>query len=435
MLIINAPFTAHSAPDDVTSEGRQFVEFLAKGDFAGAVARFDDTMKYALPESKLRVLWQDLETQNGRFQKQVGIRKIHSAGYEVALVTCKFERKILDVKVVFDIGGKVTGLFYFPSAGYVSDIPSYASTNTFREKELIVGRDEWQLPGTLTLPRNGTGPWPGVVLVHGSGPEDRDETGGANKPFRDLAWGLAAKGVAVLRYEKRTREYAAKFHEKYPAHFTVREETVDDAVSAVARLRDAKEIDPKRIFVLGHSMGGMLAPMIGKADTNIAGLILLAGATRHVDQVIVEQTRYLVSLDGAPSAEGEAHLARVESDVARIKALTAADVSSSVILFGAQPAYWLDLRGYDPLEAAKQLTQPLLILQGGRDYQVTQIDFNCWKQALGSRTNVTFKFYPKLNHQFIAGEGKSLPAEYDQAAHVVEPVIDDIAEWIKGHHN
>jgi dienelactone hydrolase len=244
---------------------------------------------------------------------------------------------------------------------------------------------------------------------------------------------LATKGIAVLRYEKRTKKYAARFKEKYPGHFTVREETIDDALNAVAQLRNTKGIDPKRIFVLGHSLGGMLAPKIGQTDTNLAGLILLAGSTRPFEEIIIEQTRYLISVNGAPSAEGEAYLAKVQSDVARLKKLTAADVSSPVVLFGAQPVYWLDLRSYDPLGVAKRLKQPLLILQGGRDYQVTQVDFNRWKEALGSQPNVTFKFYPKLNHQFIAGEGKSTPDEYEQAGHVAEPMVMDMAEWIKSH--
>jgi hypothetical protein len=432
---IQAPLTVRSASGEVTSAGKRFVELLAKEDFAGAVAQFDDTMKTALPESKLREAWQTLQGQAGPFQKQLGVRATQLAGYDVVLVTCQFERMALDTKVVFDGKGRVAGLFFVPShpAANASEPPPYARTNAFREKEFTVGHGEWRLPGTLTLPTAGGGPWPVVVLVHGSGPNDRDETVGANKPFRDLAWGLATKGIAVLRYEKRTKEYADKFREQGLGQLTVQEETINDALSAVAQLRATDGLDPKRIFVLGHSLGGMVAPRIGRADPQITGLIIMAGCLSHpLEDVVVEQTRYLLSLKGNLSAGDEAKLAELESTAAKVKKLTAADVSSSALLMGGPPAYWLDLRQHDPLAIAKGLKQPLLILQGGRDYQATPEGFDLWKESLGSQPNVTFKLYPKLNHLFIAGEGKSTPDEYEEPGHVAEAVVTNIAEWIKG---
>lgn len=420
------------ARDAVASAGCRFVELLAKRDFAGAVTQFDTAMKTASPESKLREIWQVLQTQAGPFQKQLGVRTGNSAGYDVALVSCQFERTTLNVKVVFDTKRQIAGFFILPSQGYISQIPSYAMTNAFHEKNFTVGKNEWRLPGTLTVPNAAGGSCPAVVLVHGSGPEDRDETDGANKPFCDLAWGLATKGIAVLRYEKRTEEYNAKFRVA-GFQYTVQEETIDDALSAVAQLRSTEGIDSKRIFVLGHSLGGMLAPRIGQADPQIAGLIILAGPTRSFEDIEVEQTQYLISQNGKPSAEDEAYLSEVQATVAKMRKLTAADTSSPAIMFGAPASYWLDLHQHDTLAIAKGLKQPMLILQGERDYQVTLVDFNGWKAALGSQRKATFKLYPQLNHLFIAGEGKSTPAEYDQPGHVAEPVVTDIAEWIQSH--
>jgi dienelactone hydrolase len=287
------------------------------------------------------------------------------------------------------------------------------------------------LSGTLTLPKTGSAPWPAVVLVHGSGPEDRDETVGGCKPFRDLAWGLAAKGIAVLRYEKRTRQYPIDdFWKNGSSHFTVKEETICDAVGAVAQLRASKNIDPQRIFVLGHSMGGTLAPRIGAADPQIAGLIVMAGSIRPFDEIIVEQVRYLISANGEPSAEGKAELAKVEADADKLRKLSAADRNSHTVLFGAPPAYWLDWREYDPLVAAKNLHRPMLFLQGGRDYQVTAKDFEIWKTGLASTPEATFKLYPSLNHLFVTGTGKSYPIEYSLEGHVADEVVADIAAWI-----
>ncbi|MGH9411173.1 MAG: hypothetical protein ACRD1V_17155, partial [Vicinamibacterales bacterium] len=111
-------------------------------------------------------------------------------------------------------------------------------------------------------------------------------------------------------------------------------------------------------------------------------------------------------------------------------ALTPADAAAHKVVFHAPASYWLDLRGYDPPTAAKAVKQPMLILQGERDYQVTMDDFAKWKAALGSRPNVAFKSYPALNHLMIAGTGKSLPAEYNTPGHVDAHVVEDIAAWL-----
>ena len=423
------PIPARSA--DVTAAGKEFVELLAKQDFAAAVTRYDAAMKAALPEEKLRETWLTAQTQAGRFQKQVRARTEKLQGHDVALVTCQFEKMVLDIKVVFDSQGRVAGLFFAPAqrAPAAFNSPPYAKTNAFQERDFKVGSGEWTLPGTLSVPQ-GVGPWPALVLVHGSGPLDRDETVGANKPFRDLAWGLASKGVAVLRFEKRTKEYAATLAGS-ANKITLQEETIDDALSAVRALRSTEGIDHGRIFVLGHSLGGMAAPRIAKSDPSIAGLVIMAGPTRPLEDLVVEQTRYIISLDGKPSPEAQAKLDEIETLMAKVRTLSAADASSSEILFGAAPAYWLDLRGYDQVATAKALKQPMLIIQGARDYQVTEADFNGWKNGLGSRVNTTYKLYPDLNHLFMTGVGKSAPSEYERSGHVAEIVVDDVAAWIQ----
>jgi fermentation-respiration switch protein FrsA (DUF1100 family) len=268
-----------------------------------------------------------------------------------------------------------------------------------------------------------------VVLVHGSGPHDRDETIGPNKPFRDLAWGLASQGIAVLRYEKRTKAHAQAAAGQQST-FTVYDETIHDALEAVALLRETNDIDPERVYVLGHSLGGMVAPRIGAADLEIAGLIVMAGTSRPLEDVVLEQMDYVFGLDGVIAPEEKATLDQVEDQVARIKALTATDTGSDEPLLGAAPSYWLDLHDYDAPQLASELAQPMLFLQGERDYQVTLEDLAGWQQVLSSRPAVTFKTYPELNHLFISGEGAITPAEYEVAGHVAEAVILDIAEWI-----
>ncbi len=425
--------------NDVHAGAERFVQMLVAGDFGGAAAGFDEAMKNGLPVVKLQETWNALTQQVGSFQRQTGVVVEEEEGYRIVYVTCAFERAPLDVKVVFDESGRIAGLFFQPPhspepprpdrppADY--RLPDYARQEAFREREVTVGAGRWSLPGSLLLP-SGKGPFPGLVLVHGSGPQDRDETIGPNKPFRDLASGLASWGVVVLRYDKRTLARRAEVA-ALGDRLTLQEETIDDAVAAVAGLRARQEVDGRRIFVLGHSLGGVAVPRIAALDPRIAGFVLMATPSRPLEQTILEQATYLASLDGTLSDEEKAGLAELKQEIARLhdpSFPTAADPGA--LPLGLSRAYWLDLRKDTGPAAMALLRQPLLVLQGGRDCQVTLDDFRGWKGALAVRTGVEFKLYPGLNHLFIKGEGKSTPAEYEVPGHVARTVVDDLAGWV-----
>lgn len=414
----------------MTKDAQAFVEMLQKQEFAKAETLFTDQMKAALPEDKLKTTWATLVMQAGAFKVQRGARTETVGNMTRVTVTCDFERMALDLVVAYNPAGLIGGFNVRPYAPPAApwSAPAYADAAKFSESDVTVGAAGWPLPGTLAMPA-GAGPFPAVVLVHGSGPNDRDESIGPNKTFKDLAQGLASRGIAVLRYDKRTKVAGAKMASI--TNFTVKDETVDDAVAAVAFLRTAPKIDPARIFVIGHSLGGMLIPRIGAADAKIAGLIAMAGATGDLAQTMARQSRYLAEGDGRVTADEQKQIDAMDQLVKTVAALTPADAAKPGAIQGAPASYWLDLRGYEPATAAKSLKQPMLILQGERDYQVTMTDdFATWKSALGDKRGVTFKTYPALNHLFMAGEGKSLPAEYEKAGHVPVEVISDIAGWI-----
>jgi fermentation-respiration switch protein FrsA (DUF1100 family) len=408
----------------------EFFAALAKEDYEGASKDFDDAVRKALPTEKVKDLWlTTLPKQAGELKKR-GEPRIEKVGkYDVVVVPCTFEKMPLDARFSFNAEDKISGLGFVPAASTEYKPPDYVKREAFRELDLKLNAGgEWELPGTISIP-NGPGPFPAVILIHGSGPNDRDETILSNKPFRDLAWGLSSRGIAVYRFDKRTRVHGAKLKgEKFP---TVKEEVTDDALAAVALIRKTKAIDPKRVFVLGHSLGALLAPRIGKADSGIAGLVIMAGNARPLEDVVLEQFTYLYSLDGGPTEEQKKELEEIKKKCARVKepALNESTPGEELPL-GTPGVYWLSLRDYHPEQLAATLAMPLLIQQGERDYQVTMADFKLWERSLKGRPNATLKSYPKLNHLFVEGEGKSKPDEYLKAGHVAREVIDDIAEWI-----
>jgi len=410
-----------------TDKARALVGLLTSGDFAAAVATFDATMTAALPEEKLREFWTVVAGQAGAFQQIESAREEPRGAYTAVILRAAFAHIDADLTVVYDTAGAVAGFNIRPATPPPLSSPPYADQSAFTEQDVTVGSGEWALPGTLAMPK-GDGPFPAVVLVHGSGPNDRDETIGPNKPFRDLAHGLASRGIAVLRYDKRSKVHGAKMASD--PGMTVAEESVDDAAIAVDLLAARADIDAGRIFVLGHSLGAMLVPRIAAAAPGARGFIAMAGPARPIEQAMVEQTEYIVNLDGVVSPEEQARLDAMRELFARVRALTPDEAGTNELIGGAAAAYWLDLRGYDPPEAAKEVTRPMLVLQGERDYQVTMAEFERWRAALDAANHVTLKSYPSLNHLFMPGSGPGSPQEYAVPGHVAEDVVRDIAEWI-----
>lgn len=422
--------TAQKAQRDVTIQGQAAVTALTSGDFATVEEQFTSKMTAAYPPGRLKTIWTALLAQAGEFKScGTNARVVSIDDKRMVITPCEFARAKVDIQFAFDADDKISGMRFSPAAGgeVAYTLPVYAKPTAYAETTLTIGSGEWTLPATLTSPVDGSS-LPVVVLVHGSGPNDRDETIGPNKPFKDLAVGLASRGIAVLRYDKRTKVYGAKMTEL--AGFTVRQEVVEDVVAAVKTLRAQPRIDPTRIFVLGHSLGGMLVPRIAAADSTIAGFVVMAGPARPMEDAIVAQVRHLASEDGTISADEQKMIDAMAAMAESVRALTPEDGTSGHQIALKSASYWLDLRGYDPPTAAKAVKARMLVLQGERDYQVTMEEFARWKTALGSRTDVTFRSYPALNHMFIAGTKPSFPAEYLTAGHVGEEVVRDIAAWI-----
>jgi hypothetical protein len=219
------------------------------------------------------------------------------------------------------------------------------------------------------------------------------------------------------------------------AELTLKEETVDDAIAAVDLLINIHQINNNEIFVLGHSHGGMAIPAIAKGATKATGFIIMAGNSRPLEDLLIEQYTYIFNLDGSMSPEEKAALADINRQVALLKSgKVTLQTPGAELPLGMPPAYWLALNAYDPVSTARNMKRPVLVIQGGRDYQVTVKDVDGWRKAFKDNDRTTFKVYPPLNHLFMAGEGRCTPSEYSVAGSVNEEVINDIHLWIKNVH-
>jgi uncharacterized protein len=391
--------------------------------------RFDETMWSALRDQGLSYLWPQILEDGGDFTGVTDVTTDRLDGLERVHVVCGFELGQLDIRVVVTAWGKIHGLAFAAPEPPPYSAPSYVDPATFSETALVLGSE--QLPARLTLPHTDR-PVAAVVLVLGSGPQDQDATLGPNRPFRDLAWGLASRGIAVLRFDKRTTALSGKLPPAALDAMTLDQESVDDAEAAVRLLRRTAGVDPTRIVVLGHSLGGVAAARVAARDPLVAGFVILAGPARPLEDVLLDQFRYVSTLHGKPGPKQQRRLAELEAQIERVKSLGPHHrPDASELPYGLAPGYWLDLAARPVTKLLAHERRPVLVLQGDRDYQVTHLDFELWQQALRADPAASFVPCPGLNHLFMAGTGPASPSDYQRPGHVAEPVVQRVAEFVR----
>ncbi len=292
---------------------------------------------------------------------------------------------------------------------------------------------EYPLDGMLTLPDDLSVPVPAVVMVHGSGPSDMDERVMKLTPFRDLAEGLAKLGVASVRYDKRTFAHKRKLAKMKSV--TVREETIDDALLAVKLLKEDKKIDHDRIFILGHSMGAMLAPRIDAEGADARGIIMMAGTPYRLEEVVLRQLKQggnssallkgIIGLEQKVYSKKFSRLYDMSDDEAKVKKF-----AGNLTLY-----YFKEMGQKTAADYLLESAKPAFIMQGGRDFQVlADDDFRQFQKMLAGRENTVFKLYPNLNHVFVDAiydDIMKATKEYSTERHIGGEVIGDIAAFIR----
>ncbi|WP_113673545.1 DUF3887 domain-containing protein [Vallitalea guaymasensis] len=363
----------------------------------------------------------------GEFEKVLSTQVVEQDNNKIVIITNKYSKSNINCTVSFNKDKVIEGFSLTPA----QDVEEVSVPENVKEIAVEFGEEEYRLPGLLTIPKD-KDEYPVVILVHGSGPNDKDETVGPNKPFRDIAYGLASKGIGVLRYDKRVFAHRDKWISEQE-ELTVYDETIDDVVYAYDYILDNKDINATGVYVLGHSLSGYLMPRIANEIPDASGYIVFAGPSRPMEDLLVYQIPYLSNLDGKITDEEQQQIDYYQSVYDKVKNIDESSNYTTADLGGLGKAYYLDLKDYKPALVAKDITKPMLFLQGKRDYQVTLEDYNIWKESLGSKDNVTMKLYDGLNHLFMKGEGTPNPDEYYIPSRVDDKVIEDISEWISSN--
>lgn len=303
------------------------------------------------------------------------------------------------------------------------------------DEKIVIGADtKHPLKGILSIPEETKGLFSAVVLVQGSGPSNMDEKIGNISPFKDLAAGLSGKGIAVLRYDKRTFVYGKEM--RNDTSLSVKEETIEDAILAADFLRKDSRIDANKLFIIGHSLGGMLAPRIDAEGGHFTGIIIMGGSPRKFEEIIMDQNNEVLdSLNKVLKMIARKQIAALSAKFSTIYNLSDEEAKATAVLGKHVRAYYLKEMGEHPsANYLEGLNKPVFILQGEKDFHVSvEKDFNGYKEIVGERPNVTFKLYPDLNHAFmpyVYGEIRKAKKEYQVAQHIDQQVIDDISNWI-----
>jgi dienelactone hydrolase len=390
--------------------------------------------------------------------ERVGRDEVHASGIAAAPAPTPFDRYSITVAVSnviawVDAKGRVATLtvplqnFAAVREEYTSFVPSFKaiisakmketevnyaapSGAAFTAEEVTVEAKGFTLAGTLLIPKTGKPPFPVAVTITGSGQQTRDEylpLPGLEKyrPFRQIAEALASRGIAVLRVDDRgvgQSKGVETLQVSTSANFA------DDVRAQIDFLRERRDIDPNRIALIGHSEGGVIAPMVAATDPRVAAIVLMAGTAKRGDAIISYQVGQGIDGDSSLTEEAKAK-ARADQQEAMRKAI-AGDSSVPELLRSSWMRYFLT---YDPLPTIRKVRQPVLILQGEFDRQVTADQAEMLAKAARESGNkeVTVRVFPKLNHLFLPAKTGAVN-EYSSldTSTIPDDVMKLLTDWL-----
>ena len=404
-------FSSYSQKKEI---GKTFIKtLLLENNYKLSYNYLDESIKLKVSESLLEETVLQLESQLGKFKSIIDSNKEK----ETYFFYSEFEKMKLDIKITFNEENKIIGFFFVPHKEFKKE-------NSLG-KELNIKSNNIVLKGTVLIPEKDSLKKL-VIFVHGSGPNDRDETIFENKPFKDVAESLYKRGIASYRFDKKTFSNPESFND----NSTIDEEVTIDVINIINYFKNDNQFSNYEIIILGHSLGAYLTPRIINKSNKVSKAIMLAGNARSLDKLIIEQYNYLYELN--PTEDLKSELGKLKNQISFLHSKKFNfNTSKENLPLNLSANYWQSILDYNPLKEVKKVKIPMLILQGERDYQVTMKDFELWKKSLDNNKKATFISYSKLNHLFITGDKKSQPKEYMIKGTVDEMAINDIFDFIQ----
>lgn len=387
---------------------QKVIDAIIVDDMKTVRSYFNDDMKEQLTEKLLS------DTLNDVKVNLTGNGKIVNSSHDdnVYYYVCDYDPQDLKFTITID-DGKVAGLY----VTYTNETVSLDNNDVYSQKQVNVG--EYGLNGILTIP-NDCNNCKVVLMIQGSGISDYNETIGPNKPFEDIANGLAKMGIASLRYNKRFYQYQELAMNN---DYDLEDEYLDDIEDAIGLLIDEGFND---IYYLGHSQGGMFAHYVAKNNEEIKGLILIATTPRSLMEVMIDQISDQLDSQGFSKEGKDNYLATYYTYLEQINNLTE---DSDEVIMNIPGEYWYELK--ETSYANNVIDIPCLVLQGSEDFQISvDKDYTLWQDLL--KNNATFKLYEGLNHLMMPSIEGTMD-DYSIKANVDETVIKDMADWISNN--
>jgi len=406
-------------------------QLLASSQLDSVNQQFSPGLQAKLSTAQLQLVWMGLFNQFGPLQSVGKASMRESSDAIETVLPLRFEQQEQRLLLRFDSLDRITAFILQPAKEVENwRYPAYARADSYREFSMKVFSDTIQLPAILTLPKN-CKQCPVVLFVHGAGPNDKDESQGPNKMFKDLAVGLASKGIASLRYDKRSLSYGPELMEDL-RRLNIQTETLDDAVNALLLLRKVVEVDTNRIFIFGHGIGAMLAPaIVQQSALPIRGLLLAAPAAKSFAEVVFEQYVHLASRGGFTAEEQQLLRMQEKAKKRALDPKLRPGYPQDSLPLALPAEYWISWQKYDVGTALWQINQSVLVISGDADYQIPPETILHLKQKMMGRERLTYTNYPLLNHFLMPATGSAGPEDYQKRSNVAERVVVDLEKWIR----